>query len=606
MIKFEEIKKRFILMFSLDLRSLALMRVLYGAVLLFDIIDRARYLNTFYTDFGVMPRNVLLNYYNNSWFASVHLISGAWQFQAILFLVAAFFAVMLLVGYKTKLATIVSWLLLISLQTRNPLVLQGGDALMRLGLFWAIFLPWDKYFSVDKVLNTQEEPKAKKTENSYFSGATVAFILQIAILYWFAAMFKTGAEWFNGTAVYYALSIDQFATPLGRFLLNFPVLLKTLTFGTLIVEAIFPFFLFMPFATATFRLIATITFIILHTGFALNMHLGPFSFVAITCLAALLPTLFWDKIEKKLKDRKKSKITIYYDNGCGFCTKAINYIRVFLIIPLKNIVPASKDKLIFSTMMKKNSWIVIDEKNKKYFKFEAFKKIASASPVLFIFVPIFNLYVINKFGNWLYEKIAKKNSKLCFPIKKFKEKKITEKPNHAQFIALNIIPVILIFYVLAWNIMEYSPNRFQLPLKEVGWALRLDQRWNMFSPRPMTEDGWYVIPGKLKNGESIDLFKNGGPVSYDKPADVAKTYDGERWRKYLMNLWSKNFSDYRLYYGQYICKSWNNSHSEDQQLMTFDIVYVLEATLPNYIEPTPSPTIIWQHHCFDNINQDYI
>ena len=34
---------------------------------------------------------------------------------------------------------------------RNPLVVQGGDVLLRVLLFWAMFLPWCAYYSVDSL-----------------------------------------------------------------------------------------------------------------------------------------------------------------------------------------------------------------------------------------------------------------------------------------------------------------------------------------------------------------------------------------------------------------------------------------------------------------------
>lgn len=43
--------------------------------------------------------------------------------------------------------------------------------------------------------------------------------------------------------------------------------------------------------------------------------------------------------------------------------------------------------------------------------------------------------------------------------------------------------------------------------------LGLNQKWDMFAPRPVVEDGWYVIDGTLRNGRHVDLFRNGAEVS---------------------------------------------------------------------------------------------
>ncbi len=47
--------------YGLDLRSLALFRIGLAALILGDLIWRARDLRAFYTDFGVLPRAVLLH-----------------------------------------------------------------------------------------------------------------------------------------------------------------------------------------------------------------------------------------------------------------------------------------------------------------------------------------------------------------------------------------------------------------------------------------------------------------------------------------------------------------------------------------------------------------
>jgi len=49
---------------------------------------------------------------------------------------------------------VISWFLLISLQNRNPIVLQGGDILLRMLAFWAMFVPLNAYFSLDRALDT--------------------------------------------------------------------------------------------------------------------------------------------------------------------------------------------------------------------------------------------------------------------------------------------------------------------------------------------------------------------------------------------------------------------------------------------------------------------
>src|SRR5437660_4879869 len=178
--------------YSLDLRSLALFRMALGAVLLGDLIWRAGDLTVFYTDFGVLPRAALLDKFLPANRFSLHMMSGQLIFQAMLFMVAAVFAVMLVAGIRTRLAAFASWFMVVSIQTRNPIILQGGDVYVRLLAFMAIFLPLGALYSVDAALRDPE--KEKPSRFAHFSTPGLALIAQVAMVYAFAVLLKTAPE----------------------------------------------------------------------------------------------------------------------------------------------------------------------------------------------------------------------------------------------------------------------------------------------------------------------------------------------------------------------------------------------------------------------------
>jgi hypothetical protein len=275
-------------LFGLDFRSLAVFRIGLGLLLLGDLAIRAGDLTAFYTDQGVLPRSALPAHH----YISLHCLDGTADFQAALFVLAGLAALALLVGWQTRLATVVSWLLLLSLHARNPMVLQGGDILLRLLLFWGLFLPLGARWSVDRLRRRGGQPLGDRE----VSVASAALLLQICFVYWFSAALKTDPAWRSeGTAVYYALSIDQFVTPLGKYLLGFPELLRWLTFATLGIEAVGPALLFVPFRTAAVRMVVVVSFLLFHLiGLGLVLELGPFPWVCSVAWLALLPGAFWD------------------------------------------------------------------------------------------------------------------------------------------------------------------------------------------------------------------------------------------------------------------------------------------------------------------------
>jgi hypothetical protein len=276
-------------LFALDLRSLALFRICLGLLLIWDLAIRSFDLTAHYTDDGVMPRSEM----PEEWPRLLHALGGSAAFEAMLFVIAGLVALALAAGYRTTLATFASWLLLHSLHGRNYLVLQGGDAFLRVMLFWGMFLPLGERWSVDAA----RAPVLKRLPAQVHSVAAMAYILQICFVYWFTAALKSDPVWWrDGTAVYYALSIEQFATPLGKYLLNFPELLHVLTFATLALEVLGPLLLFVPFFTGPIRFCVVASFTMFHlVGLGLCMELGPFPYVCAVAWSALLPTWFWER-----------------------------------------------------------------------------------------------------------------------------------------------------------------------------------------------------------------------------------------------------------------------------------------------------------------------
>lgn len=276
--------------FSVDLRSLAITRIAFGILILADLFIRSRFLKDFYTDEGLLNLYALKRIYEGNYYTSVHALSGDYYFQLFLFLLAAIFAFFLLIGFFTRIATIVSWALLVSLNLRNPLLLQGGDVIFRCLLFWGIFTPWAERFSVDSYFK-----KIRIEKNFIFSLPAAAFIIQILFMYIFTGMLKTGDPWRKDyTAIYYALSIDHFSFLLGPYLYKFPQLMKGLTFSIIWIELLGPLLLLIPYRNSLFRYIFIGLMASFQLGLALTMNIGLFPWICIASLLILLPPSFWD------------------------------------------------------------------------------------------------------------------------------------------------------------------------------------------------------------------------------------------------------------------------------------------------------------------------
>ena len=228
--------------FGIDLRTLAVFRILLGGFLILDLCLRSRDLVAHYSDFGIFPRAAAIEGLAAGSF-SLHLMSGSAFFQGALFLLAGLFALLMVFGWRTRIATIASWFLLLSLQNRNWEIHSGEDQLSMVLLFWAMFLPLGARFSVDAALDR----KSKEHSNAFISLASGALLLQGMSMYFFSALLKSDARWFpDGTAVYYALQLDYFATSLAVWFRQFETLLQGLTYYVWALEFIGPILIFSP------------------------------------------------------------------------------------------------------------------------------------------------------------------------------------------------------------------------------------------------------------------------------------------------------------------------------------------------------------------------
>jgi hypothetical protein len=273
-----------------DRRSLGLLRLLLGAMLILDWCSRWPDLEAFYTSSGCFPID-----------AGMPVSAGVFHFSLLdgvttlpmvkfVFLAGLFFYLCFFLGYRTKLYHILSFVFFISAVNRVSLLQEGGERVMGCMLLWSLFLPLGTRFSVDALTWIRRD----STERT--PAALVSFIIvaQLGLVYFFTACDKCGPMWRSGTALYYVLHDCQFSTPLGAWLSERPLsLLKAVTWGVRALEfSVLPVLL-MPFARPWPRRILIVLLTAMHLGIWLTTGIGWFSFVMISTYALLLDAEDW-------------------------------------------------------------------------------------------------------------------------------------------------------------------------------------------------------------------------------------------------------------------------------------------------------------------------
>ncbi|NEQ74501.1 MAG: HTTM domain-containing protein [Okeania sp. SIO2C9] len=605
-------------LFGLDLRSLALFRVGLALVIIVDLIIRAGDLRSLYSDAGVMPRT-LLKEITNPFYWSINSISGEPFVQGLIFLIVGLIAIALLVGYRTRLATIAMWAFVISIQNRNPALSFAADHVLRALLFWAMFLPLGASYSIDSALNSSQEKLPKRIA----SAATVALMIQIVLIYAGSAAYKTKSEiwWPDGDAVYYALSFDGYATPFGQFLLGFPEpILKLLTWVALWFEWLGPLMIFIPVGITFFRCVSIVLFILLHISFGLSFELGVFPYLCVVIWLVFIPTEVWDNWEKKIQSNERQGLRIYYDADCGFCKKVVYLLRTFLILPGTPLTTAQTDESIYADMQEKNSWVVVDWQGNRHFKWEALVYVFSLSPIFKPLAFLMGLSAIMPLGTKFYESIANNRKFAGNFTKPFKFRPLDIRP----YRGLNVVVFLLLIYTLTWNVKGFVRQTYQRRkvqqqdfiakahtlfrrktfqrLDVFGKLTKLDQSWSIFAPAPPRDDGWHVISGKLKNGKEVDvLYEKGESISWDKPTmkQFNNLYENMQWRSYFITLNRAIGKKLYPYYAEYVCSEWNKKNEGSEKLESLDIFFMEERTVPPGETQIVEKKNIMQKSCSD-------
>jgi hypothetical protein len=604
--------------FSLDLRSLAALRIGLGVILFIDWIDRLPDLRAHYSDSGIVPRDVItglhpfsvLMFHGSAWFAG--LVAG----------IALLFSVLLIVGWRTPFVTLISWFLLLAAHTRCPPVMQGGDQLLRMLLFWGIFLPLGARYSVDSSRPGTEPRATDHPRQQVLSPASVAYIVQMCLVYWYASSWKWAPEWrTDGTAIYLALKAEYFTTRFAQFMLGHPEVLRYMTFSVLWLEALGPVVLFFPFAPGLQRMLVISAFICFHVGLAISMELSNFPWVCCIAWLALLPPSFWNRLDAQLRSPEADGLTLYYDADRPGTGTLVAWLRTFLLLGESRLVPAQEAPDRLGRMRHDGGWAVVDAGGNEYQGVHALEFLVRLSPLggslaagLFRF----------RFVRWLAERLLRGFTNLPHPQRRGNQEHEARAWVPPGGWIGNTVVIFCIIYVALWNIRSYgighadwfgSPEKvvedkyrwlFPPQAGQFGIVMGLEQGWGLFAPKPGTDVGWHLVIGTRKDGTEIELLLlDGAPVDRNdlastKPKLLAATYPNGRWRKLVMNLPATAAYPYLPSgFARYYFNEWNATHSGDEQVTAVEVIYMAEESKPPGVAPPPPRSFMLFHYAPD-------
>jgi hypothetical protein len=210
-----------------DLRTLALLRILLGVLLMVDLWDRIRLAETLYSNDGVLSNHFALFRPLAAYQFSLYSTFSSSRDVTVAFVLTFIVYALFTAGYRTRLFHLLAFVCATSLHARNLLTELPSDALFHVLLGWSLFLPLGAYFSIDGVRRSAASRRDRSPEalhapesraRTITSFAVLGLLLQISAVHIVAALRQSGAAWQDGSALHYALRENLWATDLGAFI----------------------------------------------------------------------------------------------------------------------------------------------------------------------------------------------------------------------------------------------------------------------------------------------------------------------------------------------------------------------------------------------------
>ena len=505
---------------TFDRRTLGFTRILLGAYLILDICHRGRSWLELYSSDGVYPSYLNL-WHTQGMFSIFDAFFSAGEVRVYWALCLVTFTC-LMVGYRTRAAQVIALFLVTGMNIRLPAIENGGFVVQNLLLLWTCLIPLGDRFSIDalraSMKRRREASEGELNDRSLLLTpeqqaplTTVmgpVLVLQLAAIYFFNVIHKTGVAWKNGTAVHYVLYVDRMATPLiantRDHLPNWAILFMTRS--AMAIEAGLPVALLSPLARTWSRRVAIVLMNALHIVFGLTFVLGPFSWALCIFSTLLFSTDDWELAAGTMRREHRARTVIFDPTSPGawlVCRVLMRLDRFELLTfregepgPLGLAVLAADDAQIERS--------------------EAAVDILSALPlgplaalplraVPALFDLVFKAIERRSISRWLGLQLQQSFTAAGPSPLRLRARRVLVILREALTLALFVAAVnqaMVELWVVNRRLKVPQPE----PLRSLAHKLQLNQGWFMFSPNPVMDDGTIVVDAITVDGRHVDPF----------------------------------------------------------------------------------------------------
>jgi hypothetical protein len=506
----------------------------------------------------------------------------------------------LMAGYRTRLAHLVSLVLVIGMNARSPAIVNGGYVAESLLVMWTAFLPMGDRFSVDALLaSLRRRPEATAAELNdhrdllpptlaapHRSLVAPVLLLQLAAIYALNAIQKTGDMWRDGTAVHYVLYLDRRVTPIVALVRDhLPAWLVVIaTKSTVFLERLVPALLLLPLWRTWARRISLAIINLLHLGFGVAFQLGPFAWSLCVFSTLLFTQEDWDLAAATMIRRARSK-NVVFDPRSGAALLAC---RILARLDRFELLTFAEEEGAPLGVRRGPGPAVTGS--------AALADVIEALPLGPAVAWIPRLPGLRDLFDAALRALAARDVSGFFGLHTVRAPAPPlEAPlvAHARVIAAGLREALVVLMLAAAVNQACVENpvvnlRYKVPRP---WPLRLlsqrfflRQGWFMFAPDPESEDGNLVVDAVTADGRRLDPFTG-------KPPDFTLAHPGRRrpsqaWGDYFARIHTPSWTGHRAALRAYLLRLPERTGNPGDALVSGD-VYWIEEQCPRWGETRP-------------------
>jgi hypothetical protein len=274
-----------------DPTPLGVMRILFGAMLLYTHIVWGLNLRGFFGADGWQPESLVRSVQNSSfaWSFWWWIPDGLHPAAHILSLVIL---ALFMLGALTPVTSVLAYLITISYAMRAPMANYGLDQINGFAALYLAIGPSGRALSLDRLWERYKAARlgidTPPIEPSARANLALRLIqVHVCVIYVFACLSKLqGESWWNGQAIWQAVANLEYQSRDLTWLAWYPWLVNLLTHATIIFEMTFWALVWRPF----FRPIMLLAGVAIHLGIGAFMGMWTFGLAMIFTYVAFIPS----------------------------------------------------------------------------------------------------------------------------------------------------------------------------------------------------------------------------------------------------------------------------------------------------------------------------